>query len=256
MISINVDTSGLLRLRAEIEGKGKQVRFAISRALNAAAYKASVDTSKKIASVFDRPTPWVLRSVRYVKSTKDKLEASVDFDFWGNKQGVTVSQVLRSEIFGGQRKLKRFEVALQRAGILPPGQAIAPGPAAQFDQYGNQSAAQIVQIMSWFKSFGEQGYRSNMRDGGKRLARGNKKTGAKGFAYFVIYKKHGKLIPGIYQRFDFGGMGSAVKPVMYFIPLPKYRQRLDFYGLAEKSAREEFALKFPQMLDEAWRTAR
>lgn len=257
MIKVTIDTSGLLRLRAEIEGKAKQIPYATMRALNAAAYKAAQDTSKQIAKVFDKPTPWVLKSVRYTKAKKSNLEATVDFDFWGNKQGVTVAHVLRAEISGGQRRLKRHEIALQKAGILAPGQAIVPGPAAKFDQYGNMSAGQIVQIMAWFKSFGEVGFKANMTDKTRaKLARGSKKKGVRGFEYFALYKKHGKLIPGIYQRINFGAWGTAVKPVMYFVPIPKYRQRLDFYGLAEKSARAEFAAQFPRMFEDAMRTAR
>ena len=247
MISINVDTSGLLRLRAEIEGKGKQVRLAAARALTSAAFKASKDVAARMAQVFDRPTPWVLKSVRYTRARKDKLESTVDFDFWGNKQGVTVAHVLRAEIFGGQRKLKRHEIALQRAGILPPGHAIVPGPAAKLDQYGNISGGQIVQIMAWFKSFGEVGYKANMTDKTRKRLGKDKRNGTRGFQYFALFKKHGKLYPGIYQRFDLG-FGSAVKPVMHFVPIPKYRRRLDFYGLAEKSARAEFAAAFSREL--------
>lgn len=256
MITVNIDTSGLLKLKAEMAGMGKQVAYAASQALNAAVFKATKDTAAEMARVFDRPTSWVLRSVRYKKSTKANLEAQVDFDYWGNKQGVTVSQVLRAEIFGGERRLKRFEVALQRAGILPPGFFIVPGEAAKIDQYGNMSAGQIVQIMSWFRSFGEQGYSANMKDGGKRLGRGSKKLGTRGFAYFVLRQKYGKLNPGVYQRFDFGKLGSSVKPVMIFVRKANYRVRLDFYGLAERSARAEFASQFPAMLEEAVRTAR
>lgn len=244
MIKVNVDTSGLMRLRAEFAQKGQQIRLAAARALNSAAFVATKSTAKEMQRVFDRPTPWVLKSVRYVKAKKDKLEAQVDFDFWGNKQGVTVSQVLRAEIYGGARRLKRHEIALQRAGILGPGQAIVPGPAAKRDQYGNMSAGQIVQIMAWFKSFGEVGYKSNMTDKTRKRLGKDKRSGQRGFQYFALYKKHGKLIPGIYQRFDFGGMGSAVKPVMYFVPIPKYRRLLDFYGIAEKAARSEFAQAF------------
>ncbi|CAG4883801.1 conserved protein of unknown function [Georgfuchsia toluolica] len=257
MLKIKVDTSGLMRLRAEIEGKAKQVRYATMRSLNAAAYKASQDTAKEIARVFDRPTPWVLRSVRYVKATRDRLEASVDFDFWGNKQGVTVSQVLNAEIHGGGRRLKRYEVALQRAGILPAGMAAVPGAAAKMDQYGNMSSGQIVQIMAWFQSFGEQGYKANINQKGRnRLMRGSKRGAAPGFAYFVLKQRQGKLLPGIYQRFNFSAWGTAVKPVMIFVRIPQYRRRLDFYGLAEKSARAEFDAQFPRQLDEAMRTAR
>lgn len=254
MISVNVDSGGLLRLKAELMGQGKQVAYATSRALNAAAYKAAQVTKQEMARVFDRPTPWVLGSVRYTKATKEKLQATVDFDFWGNKQGVTVSHVLKAEIFGGRRALKRHEVALKRIGVLPEGMAIIPGAAAQMDAYGNMSAGQINQIMSWFKAFGEQGYRANMRDGGKRL--GRSKNGQRGFAYFVLKRRHGKLLPGVYQRFSFGAAGSAVKPVMIFVTVPAYRTALDFYGVAERAAVTEFRRQFPVMLDEAMRTAR
>jgi hypothetical protein len=256
-MKVTIDTSGLMRIEARLASMDKQSRYAMARSLNAAAYKASRDVAKEIGRVFDKPTPWVLGSVRYVKATKDRLQAKVDFDSWGNKQSVTVAHVLRSQIFGGRRKLKRHEVALQRAGVLPPGHAIVPGSAARRDQYGNMSSGQIVQIMSWFKSFGEQGYSANMLDKGRtRLGRDNKRTGKRGFAYFMLRKKHGKLLPGIYQRFDFGDMGSAVKPVMLFIPIPAYRRALDFYGVAKRSAIAEFKAQFPKMMQEAMRTAR
>lgn len=248
-------TSNFQRALAHLGKIEKQARFATARALNAAAYKAAQETGKEMAKVFDRPTPWVLKSVRYTKATTAKLQAKVDFDRWGNKFGVTVSHVLRAQIAGGRRKLKRHEVALQRAGILPAGHAIVPGAGAQIDRHGNMSAGQIVQIASWFRSFGEQGYSANMRDGGRRLGRDNKRTGARGFAYFVLKKKHGKLPPGVYQRFKLG-FGSAVRPVMTFVRIPEYRRRLDFYGVAERAAAAEFKERFPEMLAEALRTAR
>ena len=82
------------------------------------------------------------------------------------------------------------------------------------------------------------------------------KTGQRGFAYFVLHKPHGKLLPGVYQRFDFSGLGSSVKPVKIFVRFAKYRQRLDFYGLAERTARAEFNAKFPGFMEEAVRTAK
>lgn len=268
MISVKVDTSGLMRLQAELAGKSKQVRFATSRALNAAAHKASQATKDEMRKVFDRPTPWVLGSVRYTKATKSKLESTVDFDFWGNKQGVTVSKVLNAEIFGGQRKLKRHEAALRRMGALPTGMAIVPGVGAKLDSFGNMSSGQINQILSWFSAFGEQGYKANMtaktRD---RRARGTKKS--YGFEYFVVSpgarrtwsrgegKSQGshKMQPGIYLR-TITGYGSAIKPVMIFVRMPAYKRRLDFYGVAERAARKEFNEQFPSMLNEAMRTAK
>jgi hypothetical protein len=242
-MKIDVKVSGMAELKLRLAGLERKIPTITKAALNDAAYLGTQKTKAALASSFDRITPWIRNSVRYKKATPQKLEAMIDFEQWGNKTAVTAAMVLAAEIYGGRRKLKRHEIALQRAGILPAGMAIVPGPAADIDQYGNMRAAQIVQIVSYFKAFGEQGYRANMRDGGKRLARDNKRTGARGFAYFVLQKPHGKLHPGIYQRYTFAA-GSAVKPVMYFVRVPAYRQRLDFYDIAQKAAEPEFHRAF------------
>lgn len=269
MINIKVQTNGLLELKAKLAGMAdKQVAFATSRALNVAAYAATQAVGKEMAKVFDRPTPWVLKSVRYTKADKRNLTATVDFDFWGNKQGVTVAHVLRAEIHGGQRKNKRFELALQRAGVLPAGMAITPGPAAKKDQYGNMDPGQIQQVLSWFQAFGEQGYRANMTDRRMmQLMKGVKKNGVRqrGFELFALRERHGKLAPGIYMRKDYTAAESArvshlshggAAAVMFFTRMPNYKRRLDFYGLAERVARAEFDRQYPAMLTEAMRTAR
>lgn len=234
----------------------KQAEFAVMTTMNKAAYETSQVLSRRMAAVFDRPTSWVLNSIRYVKATRSNLVAKIDLDNWGNKQGVSVNHVLRAEIHGGNRNLKRSEVALSRAGVLPSGMAIVPGSAAKLDKNGNMSAAQIVQIISWFGGFGEQGYSANMKDAGRRrLARGNKKQGRYGFAYFALKKPHGKLRAGIYQRFD-TSFGSSVKPVMIFIKIPSYKKRFDFYELGIKTAMNAFNRDLPAAVANAVRTAR
>ena len=252
---LTLKLEGMAKIEAQLRGIEKQVTYATMVSLNRAAYTGAQAAKAAMVKAFDRPTPLVLGSVRYKKATRQLLQAQIDLDFWGNKQGVSVDQVLRAQIHGGQRKHKRHEVALQRAGILPAGMAIVPGAAAQLDQFGNMKAGQIVQIMSWFQSFGQQGYSANMKDGGKRLGRDNKRTGQKGFSYFALQAKRGKLLPGIYQRFQFG-QGSAIKPVMIFVRLPAYRARFDFYGVAKTAAEAEFHRQFKPVLAEAIRTAR
>ena len=231
-------------LRLAVAGLEHKIVTAKVAALNDAAYVGSRKTIDEMRRVFDRPTPWVLGGVRYLKARKDKPQSQIDFDKWGNKTNVTVEKVLKAEIDGGARRLKRHELALQRVGVLPAGMAIVPGPKAKIDAYGNMASSQIVQIVSWFQGFEQQlGARQNMRDGGKRLGRDNKKTGARGFAYVLIKHKRGKLIPGIYQRFDLA-FGSAMKPVMYFVRVPRYQKRFDFYGVAERAATAEFKRAF------------
>lgn len=260
-MKISVKMDGLDALQAKMRGLAdKKIKVAAVAALNDAAYVGAKETKKTMAQVFDRPTPWVLGGVRYVKARKDKLESSIDFDQWGNKTNVTVGKVLAAEISGGPRKYKRHEIALQRAGILPTGMFIVPGEAADFDQYGNMKGAQIVQILSWFSALQEVGNRSNMTAATREKRRNGTKK-AQGFEFFYVapgarrsYQsangKQGshKMQPGIYKRL-FTAFGSAIRPVMIFVRTPNYKRRLDFYGVAEKAARAEFNRAFPMYLE-------
>lgn len=263
-MKIGVQIDGLDAVKARLRGlPEKKIKVAARFALNDAAYLGKRATEQRLAEAFDRITPWIARSVRYVKARPDNLEATIDFDQWGNKTGVTAGKVLNAQIYGGQRRHKRHEVALQRLGILPAGMFIVPGEAAQMDAFGNMSAAQIRQILSWFNA-GEltSGYLSNMTERSRRRLRtGNARRGTHGFEYFVVkpgdqrswQRANGKtgthrMQPGIYQRV-FLGQGTAIKPVMIFVKSPAYKQRLDFYRIAEAAAIGEFKLAFPRYLD-------
>jgi len=258
---IKINTTGLDATAAKLRGlSDSKIKTAMVSAINQGAYAGKMAAENEIKSVFDRPTPWIQKSPRYWKATKAKPEARIDLDFWGNKQGVSSEDVLRAEITGGQRKLKRFERALAAVGVLPQGMMIRPGPEAKMDAYGNMQAGQIVQILSFFRAFGEQGYKANMTDKGHaKLGRDNKRTGAKGFQYFAIQKRWGRLGPGIYQRFvhtipsEVTGKPitvSSVKKVMHFIKPPSYQQRIKFYEVAGKAAREQVDKSFPEFLDQ------
>jgi hypothetical protein len=249
-INVKVDTSALAAMQARRRGlSDSKIKTAIASALNSAAYVGAQATKAEMASVFDRPTPWVMGSVRYAKASLDKLSATIDFDRWGNKTGVSVDQVLNAEIFGGNRHLKRFEKALNRMGILPAGMFCVPTIAAQIDPYGNLKGSQIVQILAWFNAMGEQGYKANMTDRTRTRLGKDKRNGQRGFAYFALVKPHGKLKAGIYQRFTLAH-GSSIKPIILFVHSPSYRRRLDFYGVGEREALKEFKHAFGQYLDQ------
>lgn len=250
-MKIAIDTKGIDSTIARLRGLSeKKIMVATVAALNDAAYAGSLAAKKEIERVFDRPTPWVKGGVRYVKARTEKLESSIDFDKWGNKTNVTVEKVLAAQIQGGPRKHKRHEIALERAGILPAGMGIVPGGAAKIDQFGNMISGQIVQIIAWFRGFGEQGYKANIDDKGRRrIGRDNKRTGARGFAYFALQKPHGKLLPGVYQRFV-TAFGSAVKPVMIFVRQPMYAKRYDFYSVSKLAAEAQFKASFQRYLSQ------
>ena len=247
-MKISVDVSGLDVIAAKMRGlSDKKINVAVVASLNQAARVGYESVRNEMGKVFDRPTPWVIGGAQYKKATSAKLEAQVDFDKWGNKTGVTVEKVLGAEITGGPRKYKRHEIAMQRAGILPNGYYIVPGEAAQLDQYGNMKGSEIVKIMSWFRAFGEQGYRANTTDKRKAaLLRGTKKNNNLGFQYFAVIPGSTKthLHPGIYTK-AITGFGSSIRPIMMFVKAPNYRKRLDFYGIATREAEQEIKRVLP-----------
>lgn len=264
-MKISINIKGVDAVQARLRGLAdKKIKVAAVAALNDAALMGKKETEKRIAAAFDRVTPWIARSVRYIKARKDGLEASIDFDAWGNKTNVTAAKVLNAEIYGGQRRHKRHEVALQRMGILPSGMFIAPGEAAKMDGYGNMAASQIRQILSYFNAAEmTSGYSGNMTSKRKAaLAKGNKRIGATGFEYFVVQPGQRRTFqrangntgthamqPGIYQRI-FLGHGTAIKPVMIFVKSPAYKRRLDFYRIAGDAAMAEFKRAFPKYLEQ------
>lgn len=260
-IDIRHNLPGVSRWLLDTE---KQTRFATSRAINLTANAVRDDLRAEARSVFDRVTPYVLGSLRVQRySTRQKLEAEVAPVYRGGK-GVEPEKVLRAEIFGGPRGLKRSERALQRAGILPAGYYTVPGEAAPLDAFGNIKGSFLVQLLTYFQAMGEQGYKANMT--AKRKAslakRGRSQRGfatINGVEYFVAHgglrggrSRH--LAPGIYTRR--GIHGSDVQPVLMFVRSPSYRVRFDMLRVGQRTVARTFGAHFERSMADAIRTAR
>jgi hypothetical protein len=101
-----------------------------------------------------------------------------------------------------------------------------PGKAATIDRYGNQSAAQIVEVLAAFSAF---------KSGGKVAQSVTKRAlarRAKAKVKYFVYrgdKPGGKGPPGIYKVISSG----HVAPVMVFVHAPSYTARFPFYALAK-----------------------
>lgn len=250
-MTISVKTT-FPQLAKEIEALGKQARFATAVALTRTAQKVKTAQEREMRDVFDRPTPYTMSSLFVRPATKANLEAVVWLKDFAAKATPAATYLL-PQIGGGERRMKRFERALQAVGALPPDHRIVPGEAARIDAYGNLDRGQIVQILSYFKAFPEAGYKANMSDKRrKQLARGTKK--AQGFAYFVG-RPGGRGPLGIWQRVHFA-KGTAVKPVMIFVPAAAYRAVFDFGYVAKRVVDAEFEPEFRRAFDQAQRTAR
>ena len=214
-----------------------EVPFAMAKALTKTAQDVQAAEIREVKDVFDRPTPYTLSSFYVKPATKSKLEARVYIKNEAAK-GTPAIKFLKAQIEGGTRKQKRFEKALQAAGIMPAGYFAVPGEGAKLDSYGNMDRGLIVQLLAYFKAFPEAGYKANMTDKRKAaLAKGNAKKGQRGVAYFV--GQPGRKSPlGVWARYRMFG-GSEVKPVLIFIKSAKYEQLLDFYYVSDVTARKE-----------------
>ena len=234
---LNVDAvSQLLRDMA-----GPKARGAYAKALNDAGFHVRKTMQDEMRSKFDRVTPYMERSPFVRRATADKLEVSIEPTYMGGK-GVDPQKILQAQSFGGRRRDKRSEAALRRVGILPNGYQTAiprdPYPGSD-DGRGNLKGSFLVQIISYFQAFGEQGYRANMTDKRKRNLRKQQGIGyiatkkvyktTLGVRYFVSYgrmrdtgTRH--LPAGIWAAS--GVHDVTLKPVLMFVPSGSYQPRL------------------------------
>jgi hypothetical protein len=261
-MNVTVEFKGLKELISDMDDLAKkQVPFALSRALNKTAEDMKAEMVREMPSRMDRPTPFTMNALYIRYANKGRLAAEIGYkDKSQAGKGNPAANWMQPQVEGGPRNIKRFERALQMRNILPRGMYIAPGEACPLDAYGNIPGSFIVQILSYFRAFGEQGYRANITDKRKAsLKRGSKKSGF-GFEYFVAKPNEGwstsqHLPPGIWKRVQFAG-GSAIKPIMMFVKTPSYQKRFPFYGIATKVIDNKLMQHFDAEMREAIRTAK
>jgi hypothetical protein len=226
-----------------------QLPFAQVLALTRTAQLVKAAEEREIRDSFDRPTPYTQKALFMRPATKANREAVVWLKDDRAGSGTPADVYLGPEIEGGGRKLKNFELALRSAGILPAGMFAVPGRAAKIDAYGNMNRGQLVQLLSYFRTFGTAGYSANITDAKKaKLARGTKSK--QGFAYFVGRPGDGKAPLGIYQRVNFAH-GTALQPLLIFVDGARYRGIFDFWSAARLTFEREWPGQIRQALSEA-----
>jgi hypothetical protein len=235
-----------------------QVAYATMLALNKTAEQVRAEIQVEMQKVFDKPTPWVINSLRIKYASKTNLVAEVAFK---DKNSVESSRsMLEPHVYGGARHYKAMEARLFNAGLLPEGWNVVPGGAANLDAFGNMSQGQITQILNVLQTYTEAGYNTANSKTIAKLEKGNKKKGTYGFTYWVnppptsqpAKGKH--LPPGVYQRV-YTGFGTSLKPVLIFVKRAAYKARLDFWGISQRVANRDLQSNFKVALDQAMSTA-
>lgn len=255
MTKIVVDHN-LPQVEAAIKTMASQVPFALATALNKVAAKGQAKVRGEMPNVFDRPTPWVLNSMRIKYATKARPEAELAFK--DRNSAESSRSMIEPHVFTGKRHYKAMEARLTRMGLMPAGYNAVPGEAAKLDAFGNMSQGQISQLLNVLGTYTEAGYNKANAKTVSRLAKGNVKRNVYGFVYWVN-KVGGKgnthLQPGVYQRVQ-TGFGSSLKPVLMFVKQASYKKRLPFFEIVEKVVAQEFPAEFDTAFNEAIRTAK
>lgn len=250
MITVRAKSPTGIDIAGDIQRTRGSVPIAVAIALTRTAKLAQSAVRTEMQRVFDRPTAYTLNSTFIKPATRERMVSSVYLKDDTSK-GTPAAKYLSPQIEGGTRKHKRFEVALQRIGVLPAGWFVVPGKGAKLDGAGNWSRGQIVQVLSYFKAFGEQGYRANTIDEKRaRMKRGTRSK--RGIAYFAVLpgrRASRALHPGIYQQIYFA-FGTAITPIAIFVSSNAYGRRLDFFGTVEQVARAQFPVELSRALAE------
>jgi hypothetical protein len=253
-------TENFAEIRKRIADAGKQNAFATSVALNKTAEVSKQALRSEMPRVFDRPTPWVLNSLRIKYARKDKLSAELAYK---DKSSVeSARSMLEPQVDGGGRRAKVMELRLNRIGLLPVGWQAVPGAAAQLDKFGNLNRGQITLLLNVIGAYTEAGYNKANAKTVARLAAGGRKSsqyGQYGYAWLVNPVSGSKRIkhlkPGIFQRVA-TGFGSSLRPILMFVRTALYKKRFNFYGIVQKVVNSEFSKQFDAAHSLALRTAR
>lgn len=247
-ISVKDDMQRVLRQLDNFDRR--QAPFVIAKALTATARDAKSDLVAILPRVFDNPTPYTMNSIYTQTATKQKLESVVGIKSQGSG-GTPAAKYLQPGITGGQRRIKRIERFLTGKGILPTGMAVVPARDAQLDAYGNVRRADYGRIISRLNK------QSAAATSGRKTRR--TKTGSGGQLFVNIQgssKGNNKnLASGIWERTSFA-RGSAIKPLLLFVEIPRYRARFDFTGTVAKTVRSNFQQRLNEALQYAIATTR
>lgn len=251
---IKVEVKGFDAALAQISGMQKQVRYATAVALTRTAQAAKDEVGRLMPSELDRPKPGTTKALRVERAIKENLTAVVRLNNRG--EGVPSQEFIGHNITGGRRGMKRSEMMLRAAGILPEGLYTIPGKEATLDAYGNMSRGQIVSILSYFRTFGLtvlkngallNSSRMNMTAAtrARRVKRGND--------YFVVPVRDRTLglYPGIWKR-----SGRELQPLLMFVKPGTHRKLVKIHETGERVVRRDFNRNFDQAFAEAMRTAR
>jgi hypothetical protein len=265
VILAKVDTSDLEKRFSALERE--HLPAITAQAVNRAAEYVRDVVTAEIPRVFNAPVALTQKSV-FLTTYASKRGPFVRDVFLRDEasKGTPPVKYLAPEVEGGPRRVKRFERALKRSGVMAESEFAYPARSYKLNAQGNINAGVVTRILSQLSSSSD----SLQNVTGASRARGR----ASGKAEYFAVGAGRSLKPGVYQRTgpttskrtrkqaraatkaarEFGPARAikaqtivprGVKPVLVFSSTkPSYTPRFDFKGLARKHYVREYVDQF------------
>lgn len=234
MIRLRLSTDAIERVAIFRRIVPDVVEYALATALTRTGVRIKDAMRAEMPRVFDRPTPFTLNALYLKPATAKDPEAIV-----GLKESAPTypREHFQPQVYGGGRRQKKFERALQRGGHMPSSWYAVPAKGARLDRYGNVNGANIERILSALGALSDKGAKNN------RTTQSRLKRGAKLKDYFAVTPNNavpasngGRLPYGIYERLKNG----RIRSWFIFVPRVRYRPRLAFFEVAQRTFNEHF----------------
>jgi len=218
-----------------------QVPFATAVAMTRSGKAIERTLRESLASVFDKPTPYITRGTFSTSAKKDKLTITIGMRDQSTR-GASPALYVREHFTGRARGLKPFERALEANGLLPSGWRAMPGEGMKLDRFGNPDRNMVREVIGAARS---------------GLSVYSKRKNPMAVGYFVVppdspARNTRHLVAGLYRRLGRDG----VIPVFVYVKQANYQQVLDLPKLAIDKFNQVFPTEFAIALDRAIRTRR
>lgn len=261
-MKLTVDTRGLNEAVAAFQELPRQMKFATALALTRTAQRVRDAEVAEMRDVFDRPTPFTLRSVYMKRATPAEpvAEVGISSDSGGFRPATSW---LRWQVYGGLRRQTGYERLLTSAGAMRSDDRAVPGRFARLDAFGNISRGQLVQILSQLRIDSSTGSTRKLVqfdfNDTKKLR--NQKKGKIRSAYrraggqFVAFPNgRGKLLPGIYLVRNTAFGRTDPKPILIFVSKAEYEaERFDFHYVANVAVQRHLQTELDAAVRQATR---
>lgn len=241
-IRITADTRNLNRKMSNLIGR--QLPFAVSRALNQTAKDLIQANKQDMKMRFDRPVSFTLNAYYFMYAKKGDTSVTIQ-----RKSMQAKKHYLEVQEAGGQRSMKGFEKNfMYNLAYSGPISYITPTDKAPKLSNGNMSMGFLRKVEAQLRTASDPAMRANTQKPRSRKARGKQ--------YFVPDITHplgqGRSA-GVYERTPAGN----VKKVLNFVTsAPQYTKRTRFHQNMPRWASKILPGKLRSSLRFAMETAR